>query len=310
MASRQRRDPFRNLFYIASLVGLVAVAGVVTYGTALMAFRFQDQLLDPWSTWVFWRFAISTTWIVPTAITFILWLNYDTPLWYTIQKLFCVAYIVWGVVHVGWMIVEWANCNDKTGLDFDYPHCVNRYFPAETIPDFSFYLYFCSVAAELLCTIWWLWFGTELQMAATQILFSTKISGGGLVGQRLHADSMVLSHDSPHADSNQLMQDYLRKVGVHIGAALDRHGREVPEHQLSIEDRALHRIAGQQVALALVDYNSGQGKTGTGIQSFTQYLGTRIGADLRAQLRAHSSHLSNAMMLNAHGSPDQEHPLK
>lgn len=185
-----RSNPFTTLFIGSIVIGALNIASTICYSVGVMAFRYHDQISDPWNTWTWWRHVISTTWIVPMFLYFALWKFYQSAALYTVQMLATFGYVCWGIVHVGWMIVEWTNCNDFTGLDPDVPHCINRFYPGETIPDFSFYLVFISLCVSLGCSAWWLYAGSALKTISASLLFASSIQSK--VGSSISEDNQAM----------------------------------------------------------------------------------------------------------------------
>lgn len=277
------KDPFRNLFIGGAVVAILHIVANVSYSGALLAFRFHDQIDDPWNTWVFWRFVISCTWIVPLVATILLWINYDQKFWYPIQTIVTIAYIFWGVVHVAWLVIELVNCNDKTGPDFDYPHCVNRFFPAETRPDFSFYIYLIAIATQLACTIFWWYFGYQLRLISAALLWAT-------------AASIVSNINDEEPTSHKAMKHYHKIIGQLIGNSLSNNlaqQKNVDVNHLPKEDIKYHELLGQRLYNELVTYQTSIGKSGTGVVSFPQANGSIIGKSIIQLLKSHNSHLVN-----------------
>lgn len=287
-----RSNPFTTLYVGSAVVGLLHAAATIAYSLAMMAFRWHDEVMDPWHTWTWWRFAISTTWIVPMLFAILFWVNYDSTLWPNIQMGVSLAYIVWGIVHVGWMIVEWTNCNDFTGMHPDVPHCINRFYPSETIPDFSFYLAFVSLCVCLGCTVWWLYFGSALRATANTLLYATRASTtfgvGKKIGDSLETGPSLLVRE----DHKRQIEKVAQYIGAHIYNNPEIYGyrRGDPNHQ------NLHKKA--EAALhEVMQKNQAGGGTGTGISP--QMLSHASGHGFGGLLNAHASFVGHALTNNA-----------
>lgn len=275
------KDPFRNLFIAAVVVAGLHVAANITFQTALPAFRFHDQIADPWCTWTYWRYAISCTWIIPLFGAVLLWVNYDQKIWYPIQTLLTIAYIGWGIVHVAWMVVTLVNCNDKTGIDFDYPHCVNRNFPAETKADFSFFIYLITISTQLGCTIFWWYFGYQLRLISAALMWATAAN---------------ISSNINDVTPIKAMKEYHKQMGNLIGNAIsERYAQQnnININHIPNEDVKYHNLMGQHIYNKLVEYQNSNGKTGTGVKPYPSVIGTQLGKSINQLINAHKTHVLN-----------------
>jgi hypothetical protein len=282
-----RRDPLRSLKTVSAIMALLQTAACIAYATALMAFRFQDQDLDPWNTAIFYYFAVSTTWFVPLLFTLNLWVNYKSSIAYTLQTIVCVGWAAWGFFHIVYMIVDWTDCNDMTGPNPDVPYCINRYFPTETIPDFSFYVLFISVCTSTAVTIFWLWFGSRLRLATS-----------GLV-KRLTAAAVSRDDDDLSIDSNyqsikqstdqkkfqQQDRNLLTHYNTYIASTIENALNDALEEQNSANNSSyvnpengikLNRAAAHIITNALLKASKSQKGNGDGIVDFHKFIGSSV----------------------------------
>lgn len=283
------KDPFRALNISRVIVSLAQLGAVSMYAAAFGAFRYHDQVVDPWQSFVFYRFASAVPlFLLGLMLSWVLWDNYGAR---AIQQLqFVVAAGVAGVgaVHLVWMIVDWTNCNDNTGIYPDVPWCRNRYAPvvpaSDELADFSFFVLFISQAANLMCAIYWVVFGQAVKSASSALIVRAMVGG----------DSMIASEytNRKYNDLAEASADHAAMLGQFVGAALHQAHHEQKRSGQSIMsgvrdgDEHLHRIAGGQLIEAMYRAHQANPNSG-GLPSFSRFLDHSLGDNLGTAIAAH-----------------------
>lgn len=290
------RDPFRGLNIMRVLVTITQITAVSAYAAAFGAFRYHDQVLDPWNTFVFYRFAAQTPmFLFGLMMAWLLWDNYGVRGYQTLQFIVSLGISAVGAVQLVWMIIDWTNCNENTGVNPDVPWCRNRYAPiappAGELADFSFYMLFVGQSANLLCAIYWIVFGQSVKSANSALIVRSIVSG----------DSIIASEytNKQYASLEEASNDHLKMLGTAVGAALrDAATSETPVMDgVKDGDEHLHRVAGNQIVHALYTAQAKYPNSG-GLPSFSRFLGHSLGDNLSTAIDAHKLAVTQASTLH------------
>jgi len=281
---QSRRDPLRSLKTVSSLMAILQSAAIVVYAISLMAFRFADQDLDPWNSDIFYYFAASTTFMIPLLVTLNLWINYKSSIAYTIQTIICLVWAIWGFFHIVYMIVDWTNCNNMTVAIPDVPYCINRYFPTETIPDFSFYMLFVSLCTNVSVTIFWLWFGSRLRLATSGLvkrLSAATISRDedDLIDTKYQSIGSSINKSKFQQQDRNLLTNYNTYIASTIENALNdelqAQNSGNNSNYINPENGAkLNIVAAHMITSALINASKSQKGNGGGLVDFHKFMGS------------------------------------
>ena len=195
-AKKTKSSGMRAATMISWLFAVIHIIAHVLLCISYLGFRFKDPINDIWTSWTFWRFAITSLLIFPLVTMVNIWINYQSRLIYFLHFLVCIVAIIWGVLQFAFLWVDWTNCNDTTLLIPDVPHCKNR-DPSKSEPDDTFIIIFIVVSVETVLAMWWLIFSTIVFWFIT-----------GTLGMKI--DSKLPS---------PVVEGYIRQVGSFIGEA-------------------------------------------------------------------------------------------
>ena len=113
-----------------------------------------------WVSWPYYRYLISgyipVVLLVATWITFYDQLRKNPNHWFYFGLI--VVSVGWMAMFVGWEVVVWTECSDKTGGVPDHPHCINRNYPLNGNPDPNFFLTFSGGAMSLFLALCYFFF--------------------------------------------------------------------------------------------------------------------------------------------------------
>ena len=114
-----------------------------------------DESGYPWKTSIYWRYAISCTWIIPLYFSATLWINRDKRVWisrdkrgfYAIHSSVMIVYMLSGMLHIAVMIINFVDGKlHPTGMSY-----------------ISFWMVFFSLMMFVYCAISWLLLNIKLK---------------------------------------------------------------------------------------------------------------------------------------------------
>jgi hypothetical protein len=162
---RRTNKPNSSATFYAWLITTFYVIGISTFCAGLGAVRYVDDNGDIFFMWKFWRYAlvpVVTSVLMMLTTLYLLALARNkvrSGLFFNVCSFLAMAYM--GVVVV-WEIIVIVSCNDTKVVGLDTipvnPHCINRDYPANKIPDVAFLLTFCGAAILFICEGITFWF--------------------------------------------------------------------------------------------------------------------------------------------------------
>ncbi len=285
MSSRRRgitynTGPMVGLAFSFMLHG-VAIA---TVSIAFLGFRFgpdptaiATQTANLWTSFIFWRYAVLATFIMPLIMTMILVLFPTTGIIRTFHFITILIYIVFALVIAGFMIFTLINCDD-------FSHCKNRFFPAESIPDHTFYMLFISMWIQMGVFFYYGWFNGFVS--------STVASIGGTVAVM----SSNIGSSYQKSKQNSEIHEHTRHMGRLMQSAIvDMIQSENPDWvPPEMSDDKLGRVMYHALLKKNVKKN---GTIGTGIPSLGQFTGHSLFDHFGWKLNANTKALVRATKL-------------
>lgn len=169
----RKLKPSSGITFYAWVIGIFFVLGISGFCGGLGAMRYVDDNGDIFFTWNFWRYAL-----VPVVASILMMLTtlyllalarnkVRSGLFYNVCSFLAMAYM--GVVIV-WEIIILVACNDTKVVGLDtvpiHPHCINRDFPANDLPDIAFLLTFCGAAILFIYAVITFWFSLMIRNMA------------------------------------------------------------------------------------------------------------------------------------------------
>lgn len=172
----RRTKPNTGITFYAWVIGIFFVIGISGFCGGLAAMRYVDENGDIFFTWNYWRYVlvpvVSSALMMLTAL-YILALARNkvrSGLFYNVCAFLAMGYM--GVVIV-WEIIILVSCNDTKVVGPDtvpvHPHCINRDFPANNLPDIAFLLTFCGAAVLFIYSAITFWFSLTIRNMAVMV---------------------------------------------------------------------------------------------------------------------------------------------
>lgn len=197
LGSTQERNLSR-VYLLLVLGSILFAGGFFTYLAGYGSIRYFNVVTESWKSWTWWEYFITAgIGLVPFIGLWWYVYNISTTQGNTHSGLLfmvCLCVGAWYLVFIIFEAIKWSRCNEFNGLDPREPNCINRDYPAKTLPDTSFFLTFIGACVQLAFCGMAMWLSEQVRCIGTAKNNISIFGGNPLTSNTVYDDTDLESN--------------------------------------------------------------------------------------------------------------------